>query len=294
MKKRVLVVEDDKDMADMVKARLQSSKLFQIEVTNVFDGVSASQEVEYNPFDLIITDLMMPRKSGDSFIKRARFSKLNTGTPIIVISGNLNYNLAKDYAPVTLIEKPYRISDLKKTAEKTLAMDKELFENSSFLFPHLLTAIEKSILEKSGEILSIEAPLESIEKSPFDAFVHQTYELDHQGKKMKMGINMERSFVEGIYIHFTGNPLPDSENDISMISEEFYKIVISQFRNILCIIGEEIPQISNAGLYFSSAKSDNSLKTPGKSLAIKVQTNFGNLSIENILPMKPNQSKHVA
>ena len=58
--KRILIVEDHKEIALVVEKRL--SKLFTVQVA--FNGEDASDMLLANEYDLVILDLSLPKKSG--------------------------------------------------------------------------------------------------------------------------------------------------------------------------------------------------------------------------------------
>ena len=59
--KRILVVDDERQITRMLRAALQSSGYF-VEVAN--NGLEAFQKFEAEPPDLIVTDLAMPEMNG--------------------------------------------------------------------------------------------------------------------------------------------------------------------------------------------------------------------------------------
>ncbi len=78
----VLVVDDDVGVRELVKAML---RLEGFEVDVAASGEAAMAALEHRPFDLVITDLLMPGRSGLETISgiRGRDSQL----PILAISG---------------------------------------------------------------------------------------------------------------------------------------------------------------------------------------------------------------
>ena len=60
-KKRVLVVDDEPDFADLVKQYLEQAG-FEVEVA--YDGVQGLDKVKATPPDAIVLDVMMPEKDG--------------------------------------------------------------------------------------------------------------------------------------------------------------------------------------------------------------------------------------
>lgn len=79
---RILVIDDDKIMnsviVEMVKSDGHSAK-------NAFDGQRALKLLDAQPFDLIVTDIIMPKIEGLELIEVIR--AINRTIPIIAISG---------------------------------------------------------------------------------------------------------------------------------------------------------------------------------------------------------------
>lgn len=60
-KQLVLVVDDDPDLVESVSMKLESENF---KVTKAYDGVEAWDKIKEERPDLIILDVMMPRKNG--------------------------------------------------------------------------------------------------------------------------------------------------------------------------------------------------------------------------------------
>lgn len=82
-RKRVLVVDDEMDVVELVRVVLSTKGYEVIPTYNGEDGLESA--VADKP-DLIITDLKMPGMSGMEFIKRIRSNPEIAGTPVLVIS----------------------------------------------------------------------------------------------------------------------------------------------------------------------------------------------------------------
>jgi DNA-binding response OmpR family regulator len=83
-KKRILIAEDEKPIAHALELKL-SNKGF--DVTVVDDGEAAIEILEKNDFDLLLLDLVLPKKDG--FDVLAAMQDKNIFTPVIV-SSNLS------------------------------------------------------------------------------------------------------------------------------------------------------------------------------------------------------------
>ena len=79
--KRVLVVEDNKDIAMLVEKRL--SRQFAVDIA--VNGEDASVSINENPYDLIVLDLSLPKKSGFDVLKDMR--KKSAYPPVLILSG---------------------------------------------------------------------------------------------------------------------------------------------------------------------------------------------------------------
>lgn len=84
MKKKILVVEDDEDLAKLTRRRLLFSDF---EVMVVPDAILAIQEANQFRPDLVLLDLMLPGGGGLAVLKGLRASVYTTYIPVLVISG---------------------------------------------------------------------------------------------------------------------------------------------------------------------------------------------------------------
>tara|TARA_B100000945_G_scaffold154405_1_gene123852 strand:- start:1325 stop:2014 length:690 start_codon:yes stop_codon:yes gene_type:complete len=83
MAKNILVVEDDKNVANLVTTYFKNEKW---NVKNAFDGEVALDIAYSESFDLVVLDLMLPKLSGIEFIKEYR-NEYNT--PVIMLTAKI-------------------------------------------------------------------------------------------------------------------------------------------------------------------------------------------------------------
>jgi len=79
----VLLVEDDKDIGELIKYNLEKNH-FQVDWA--LDGKEGEKRIEEVTYDLIIVDLMLPEVDGLELCKKIRKSKKNRETPIIILT----------------------------------------------------------------------------------------------------------------------------------------------------------------------------------------------------------------
>jgi DNA-binding response OmpR family regulator len=81
VKKKLLVAEDEKSLAKAMQLKLTKAGF---NVTVVSNGEEVLAELEKNKFDLIIMDLIMPKKDGFSTLEALK--EKGNKTPIVVTS----------------------------------------------------------------------------------------------------------------------------------------------------------------------------------------------------------------
>ena len=77
---RILVVEDEKKVASFIKRGLEEEE-FHVDVA--YDGEEGVHMAENTTYDLILMDVMLPKKDGLSAIKELRHK--NIPTPILCL-----------------------------------------------------------------------------------------------------------------------------------------------------------------------------------------------------------------
>jgi len=80
MPKRILLVEDDKDISQLIESHLKQENY---EVLIALDGEEAESFIDQEEFDLVLLDLMLPKVSGMEVLKRIRERSV---VPILIIS----------------------------------------------------------------------------------------------------------------------------------------------------------------------------------------------------------------
>lgn len=102
---RILVAEDENLAAMAIEDMLRDAGF---EVLLAADGQVALELAALNEFDLLLTDLRMPRMSGNELVRRLRDGR--PGLPVIVMTGYAPPGgvgaLQSGYGPMVLLNKP--------------------------------------------------------------------------------------------------------------------------------------------------------------------------------------------
>ena len=86
--KKVMLIEDDRFLSSLIKARLEKDGL---NVAQAFDGDDAIKRLPEERPDLVILDLIMPKTNGFEVLKAISLMPGLERTPVVIVS-----NLAQD------------------------------------------------------------------------------------------------------------------------------------------------------------------------------------------------------
>ncbi len=151
----VLVVDDEKDMVDLIATTLKKDNY---SVHSTVDGHKAIEKIRGNHYDLVITDLKMPKVSGMDILKEAK--RVSADTNVVMITGYATISSAVeamkqgafDYIPkpfskdeLNLVAK--RVFDYRHLVEENQHLKDELAEKYNYHNIHGNSAAMKHVFE---------------------------------------------------------------------------------------------------------------------------------------------------
>ena len=81
-KKYILVIDDDPDLVETVAMMLESKGF---EVGMAYDGIEGEESIKERRPDLIVLDIMMPRKDGYVLCSELKASEKTRDIPVILL-----------------------------------------------------------------------------------------------------------------------------------------------------------------------------------------------------------------
>ncbi len=121
MNNRILIVEDDHDISEMIGNTLIKEGFA---VSAVFDGEEALKIVESQDFDLILLDIMIPKIDGLECLKRIRSKSM---IPILIMSAkgeDIDKVLGLGFGADDYMAKPFSIIELVARVKAILRREK--------------------------------------------------------------------------------------------------------------------------------------------------------------------------
>jgi len=155
--KKVLVIEDDKSIADLLEIHLKD---LNCEVTTIQDGEEGLKSATSNPFDLIVLDLMLPKVNGLEICKEVR--KKDIYTPILMLtskSEEMDKVLGLEVGADDYLTKPFSIREFIARAKAILrrveAIQKEIGSDSDISVSDLSIEVSKRKVSLRGERIDL-------------------------------------------------------------------------------------------------------------------------------------------
>jgi len=216
-KQRILIIEDDDDINNLLREIVERAGCF---VQTAFSGTEGLLYIEQETWDLILLDLMLPGKSGETLLQLTRTM---SDVPVIVISAKeesdtkvqLLHAGADDYitkpfnneevmARITVQLRRYeRFDDGKKRTYKDIVLDEDTKRVTVSGQEIILTAREYAILQlfmtNPNKMFTKENIYESVWESGFlgdENTVH--VHLSHLRAKLQEA-NPQETYIETIW-----------------------------------------------------------------------------------------------
>jgi CheY-like chemotaxis protein len=114
-KARILVVDDDANLLDLLVDTLSAIGYNAVGVTGGMEALQALRQCHY---DLLITDIKMPGMDGITLSKKVR--RLHSGLPILFITGVASPEVIGRASPDGFLAKPFRINHIEELIESAL------------------------------------------------------------------------------------------------------------------------------------------------------------------------------
>ena len=201
-KSHILCIDDDDKIRELLEIFLNKHNFVVSTAKDAFEGEKTS---ELFSFDLIVLDIMMPKKSGIEFLNK--FRKTNTSVPIIMLTANsqlekktksFNFGcddyLIKPFEPIELVLRINkllnpRINKLKKSSEFFFGEFKYNLNTKS------LKKNEKHIGLTGAEQYLLEILVKNINKEVSREFVIQKLKLDSNLRSIDVLVNRLRKKI---------------------------------------------------------------------------------------------------
>lgn len=115
-RRRVLIVDDEEDLVDMLALRLESTGLFEVE--RAHDGVAGLERAHRSRPDVVLLDNIMPGIDGWEVCRRLRADPESRNAAVVIMTAGApteSQRKAREVAADALILKPYDQAEVIQT-----------------------------------------------------------------------------------------------------------------------------------------------------------------------------------
>jgi DNA-binding response OmpR family regulator len=167
--RNVLVIEDQRDIARLIRLHLQD---LSCNVTLRFDGDSGLAEAEAAAWDLIILDLMLPGVDGLEICRRLRAKALYT--PIMMVTAKateIDRVLGLELGADDYLTKPFSVLELVARVKALFRRLEALAENSAPASKNAIRSGDLVINPEKREV-SLDGKAVNLTAKEFDLLLH--------------------------------------------------------------------------------------------------------------------------
>jgi two-component system, OmpR family, alkaline phosphatase synthesis response regulator PhoP len=222
---RILIIEDDRDIADLVRRYLEKAG-FSVEVS--VSGRDGMDALTARPPDLLVLDLMLPHMSGAEICHAARANPATALIPIIMLTarseeaeriagleiGADDY-IAKPFSPNELVARVRAL--LRRTARVSTA-------SATISYGDIVVDTERHTVEARGESISLTAK----------EFLLLNYLLTHRGRVLSRDLLLTDvwgyKYTGGtrtvdVHVRRLREKLPELEQALVTVKQFGYKLL---------------------------------------------------------------------
>jgi len=159
-KKNILIIEDDKEITDLIEINLDGSEYT---LKKAFDGEEGLSKARKDNYNLIILDLMLPKLDGLEVCKKLRSEDIQT--PILMLtakSEEFDKVLGLELGADDYLTKPFSIRELLARIKANLRRvevehqsSRKIVENRQLTFKDLVIDPQKRKVTLKGRAISL-------------------------------------------------------------------------------------------------------------------------------------------
>ena len=123
--KKILLVDDDRDILSAMQIAMDE---LGADILSASDGGEAADMAEQHQPDVVVLDMMLPKRSGFLVLEKLKRGKKRTDPPrVIMITGNQGHRhktYAESLGVDVYLNKPFRMEKLVEAVKELLGQDR--------------------------------------------------------------------------------------------------------------------------------------------------------------------------
>lgn len=155
-KKRILLIEDEQDIAALIKLQ---AELFGYKLHVEVDGVNGLRAIEREKPDLVVLDIMLPGQNGYDVCRKMRSNPELRNIPLIILSAKneeLDVMLGLELGADDYVSKPFSPKVLMSRIKAVLRRGRETEKSAKTLsFGDFTLEVDRYLLRKGDKVIPV-------------------------------------------------------------------------------------------------------------------------------------------
>jgi two-component system alkaline phosphatase synthesis response regulator PhoP len=196
MSKKILVVDDEEDIVQMLRYNLQKEGY---DVTTALNGAEALRLAQQQQVDLVLLDVMMPEIDGFEVCRRMRAMPAYGSTPIMFLTaraGEIDQILGLELGADDYIQKPISPRVLMARVKTVMRRSSESIRTETIVMPEVLSVGELEI-NRQNYTVRINGHETFFPKKEFELLA---FLASNRGKVFSREVLLNRIWGENVYV----------------------------------------------------------------------------------------------
>jgi CheY-like chemotaxis protein len=294
--KFVLVVEDDDEIRNIIVSSLKhESKDVGLVVIEAKNGHEAIQYAGRQEFHCVVTDLNMPRTSGQELIRSLLGDALNANTPTVVVSAGIDTDFLAAFQGVRTMSKPFDPVELSQTVLREIKlgrMDERVPIHLLNPFVDSMRAIFLEDMHLNFSDLTVLSPTVRRLGDRVDGAMFTSVTLTTGMMQAKIGFSFDKELLSQMKnIYFAPRRAQWAAMNLELIARHTTQALIEKTSDSLMAIFGAAPRVAEITVCDLSdvAKATELAKAPGVTIALA--TDQGRVFISALAPVKAKRGQ---
>jgi two-component system alkaline phosphatase synthesis response regulator PhoP len=196
MSKKILVVDDEEDIVQILRYNLQKEGY---DVTTALNGAEALSLAQQEQFDLVLLDVMMPEIDGFEVCRRLRATPTYSSTPIMFLTaraGEIDQILGLELGADDYIQKPISPRVLVARVKTVLRRSSEAIRTETIVMPEVLKVGDLEI-NRQNYTVRVDGEETFFPKKEFELLA---FLASNRGKVFSREILLNKIWGENVYV----------------------------------------------------------------------------------------------
>ncbi len=247
--KFVLVVEDDDDIREMIASSLKAeSGEMSLTVVEARDGREAIQFAARQEFHCVVTDLHMPKTSGQDLIKTLLGDAMNANTPTLVVSAQITDDFLANFRNVRAIPKPFDPQALAQIVIREIKLGRLDERVPAHLLNPFVESVRGMLIDDmhiSESNIRLFSPTVRKPADKFEGDFHTVVTLTTGISQARIGLSFDRDYLLRMKTsYFASRRTQWSSMNLELTAKHTAAAVVERMQAVLTAIFGQAPRIA--------------------------------------------------